>query len=220
MQSKKSFNGPPPGSFRRQSMSRASSVRSNTKSSTGAMARHGSVFYNNRDRETQVSVSTRGPMGDDEVEDLKQYYGDMAARQETRKMDGLKAVRSYRGDIGDGDDVGKPRRVTNRRSVGGRSSTGYGGINFKRKSAMRNGEQWGDVEIRTKEGDREEEDDYNDQAMPIPPPPMFPQQMFAPPMVMEEAPMMPQVFSQSEGRTYSNLSDAFSQDADPEEEDF
>lgn len=48
-------------------------------------------------------------------------------------------MKSYRGAIEDGEDVGRPRRVTTRSNVNGHSSTGYGGINFKRSVAMAKG---------------------------------------------------------------------------------
>lgn len=242
LKSKKSFSGPPPGAERKQSMSRLRSTRS-TRSSKGGdgggMARHGSVFVSNRDRDTQVSISTRGGMSmhcvGDDVDDLKDYYGDMAGRNEVRKMDGLRAVKSYRGDIEDGEDVGKPRRVTNRRNVDGRSATGYGGINFKRHAAMRNGEQWGDVEIRMRDGTKKRElpdDDFpqpHQQQQQQPPPqmqmqpqmPMYQAPMYMPPM--EEGPVMPQIYSQEDIHSYSNLSDAFAEDeevGEAEETDF
>lgn len=235
LKSKKSFSGPPPGAERKQSMSRMRSTRSSRKSEGGGMARHGSVFVGNRERDTQVSISTRGGMSmhclGDDADDLRSYYGDMAGRAEERKMDGLKAVKSYRGNIEDGEDVGKPRRVTNRRNVDGRSATGYGGINFKRHAAMRNGEQWGDVEIRMRDGTkRREADDDASQPRSLPPPqpqqmqpqmqpqmPMYPPPMFMPPM--EEGPMVPQIYSQEDIHTYSNLSDAFAENEEVEEED-
>lgn len=236
LKSKKSFSGPPPGAERKQSVGNLRSARStrSTRSSkagdSSGMARHGSVFVSNRERDTQVSISTRGGMSmhclGDDADDLKDYYGDMAGRNEVRKMDGLRAVKSYRGDIEDGEDVGKPRRVTNRRNVDGRSATGYGGINFKRHAAMRNGEQWGDVEVRMRDGTRKREidDDFpQPQQQPQPQMQMQPQMpMYQPPMVvppMEEGPVMPQIYSQEEIHSYSNLSDAFAENEEMEEEE-
>ncbi|KPI88094.1 hypothetical protein ABL78_2824 [Leptomonas seymouri] len=217
LKSHKSFSGPPPGVERHQSMSRSRSIRSNKKEEASGMARHGSVFISNRERDTQVSISTRGGMSvhcmGDDAEDLKQYYGDMATRNEVRKMDGLKTVKSYRGDIAEGEDVGKPRRVTNRRNVNGRTATGYGGINFKRHAAMLNGEQWGDVEIRMRDGTgHHESDDLSPhQGEPMQPQvPMYQPPMFVP--VIEEAPMMPQIYNKEDIHSYSNLSDAFSKE--------
>ncbi|KAG5469579.1 hypothetical protein LSCM1_02804 [Leishmania martiniquensis] len=221
LKSTKSFTGPPPGMERKQSAithSRSFASRSSKGGSTG-MARHGSVFVSARERDTQVAISTRGAMSvrgldEEEGEELKQYYGDMACRSEERRMDGLKAVRSYRGDIEDGEDVGKPRRVTNRRNVDGRSATGYGGINFKRKAAMRNGEQWGDVEIRKKSAggndySRSTDEPALRQSM-MPPPPMLGSSMYMVPTAVEEGPVMPLIYQQSDVHSHSNLSDAFS----------
>ncbi|KAG5469224.1 hypothetical protein LSCM4_02622 [Leishmania orientalis] len=229
LMSMKSFTGPPPDTERKQSTvtrSRSIASRSSKGGNTG-MARHGSVFFSARERDTQVAISTRGEMSaraldEEESEELKQYYGDMACRNEERRMDGLRAVRSYRGDIEDGEDVGKPRRVTNRRNVDGRSATGYGGINFKRKAAMRNGEQWGDVEIRSKPtggGDysRSIERSGGQQLM-TQPPPMVGSGMYMVPAVVEEGPVMPLIYQQGDVHSHSNMSDAFS-DAD-EDADF
>lgn len=237
LKSVKSFSGPPPGVVRKQStMTRNRSVASRSNHNGTGMARHGSVFFGARERDTQVAISTRGGMSvrgmqDEEETELKQYYGDMAARNEERKMDGLKAVRSYRGDIEEGEDVGKPRRVTNRRNVDGRSATGYGGINFKRKAAMRNGEQWGDVEVRRKAGNGNrsrdfEMEDANRQPPPMPQQPpmqggmdMYGGNMYMAPVVFEEAPAVPQIFNQEDVHSYSNLSDAFAEAAAGDQED-
>ncbi|KAK7202133.1 hypothetical protein NESM_000282500 [Novymonas esmeraldas] len=236
LRSSKSFTGPPPGVERKQStMSRARSIASRSSKAGGTgMARHGSVFVGNRERDTQVAISTRGGMStrgldEDEGEELKEYYGDMACRQEERRMDGLKAVRSYRGDIEDGEDVGKPRRVTNRRNVDGRSATGYGGIHFKRKAAMRNGEQWGDVEVRRNGGGggggdasrrsrRADMPDQSQSMMQQQQGPMYGSAMFMAPGVYEEGPVVPHIFNQEDVHSYSNLSDAFTDEGEAQGE--
>ncbi|GET92051.1 hypothetical protein, conserved [Leishmania tarentolae] len=216
LKSSRSFTGPSADMCRKQSgVSRSRSIasRSNKGGSSG-MARHGSIFTSTRDRDTQVGISTRGGMsvcgiGQEENEDLKQYYGDMACRGDDRRMDGLKAVRSYRGDIEDGEDVGKPRRVTNRRNVDGRSATGYGGINFKRKAAMRNGEQWGEVEVRSKvKGNADFSHNLPrppmQQSMPLPNMPMAH-------AVFDEAPVVPHIYNREDVHSYGDLSDSLSQ---------
>ncbi|CAG9580981.1 conserved hypothetical protein [Leishmania major strain Friedlin] len=215
LKSSKSFTGPPADVERKQStVSRTRSVASRSKGGGTGMARHGSVFFGARERDTQVAISTRGGMSvrgldEEESEELKQYYGDMACRNEERRMDGLKAVRSYRGDIEDGEDVGKPRRVTNRRNIDGRSATGYGGINFKRKAAMRNGEQWGEVEIRNRSNgnggrSRSMERPVVQQPMPGP-------SMYMSPAVFEEPAVVPQIYNREDVHSYSNISDSFSE---------
>ncbi|KAG5495268.1 hypothetical protein JKF63_02323 [Porcisia hertigi] len=216
LKSSKSFTGPPPGVERQQSsMARSRSVasRSGRGSDTG-MARHGSIFFSTRERDTQVAISTRGGMSalslDEDESDLKQFYGDMAGRSEERHMDGLKAVRSYRGDIEDGEDIGKPRRVTNRRNVDGRSATGYGGINFKRKVAMRNGEQWGKIELR------ETPQHNGDHLYGVVQsggrrPPINTPNMSMVPTVFQERSVMPQIYRKGDVNSYSNMSDAFAE---------
>ncbi|CAD2221410.1 hypothetical protein, conserved [Angomonas deanei] len=175
------------------------------------MARHGSKFVNKHARNTQEQVSMYGVIDDDgiEKEDLTQYYGDMAKRQEAKVLDGVRAVRSYRGTVEDGQDVGKPRRVTTNKTHTGKA-TGYGGINFKREVAMRKGEEWGDLEIRRRGQNKSRgmPNQSNQQAY-APQPPM---------MMMVDAPMIPQVYNQEDVRTYSNLSDAYA-DGEYEEED-
>ncbi|EPY23168.1 hypothetical protein STCU_07835 [Strigomonas culicis] len=206
---KKSFCGPESEMDRQQSIARRrSSIRfqSTANIAEGAgdgnaadgMARHGSKFINRHSRNTQDSVSIYGAMDDKEdVHDLKQYYGDMAARQEQKELDGVKTVRSYRGAVDEGEDMGKPRRVTTTRNHTGKA-TGYGGINFKRDIAMRRGEQWGDLEVRP--GDKT-------------------RALQAPVMVMVDAPVVPQVFNKEDVHSYSNLSDVFADGAVPGDDD-
>ncbi|CAJ1035650.1 hypothetical protein Q4I30_007195 [Leishmania utingensis] len=224
LKSSKSFTGPPPGmDCMQSSAARSRPIASHSSKGGGTgLARNGSVFVGGRERDTQVSISTRGGMsvhaiGGTEDEELKQYYGDMARRNDERRMDGVKAIRSYRGDIEDGEDVGKPRRVTNRRNVDGRSATGYGGINFKRKAAMRNGEQWGDVEVRSNfkggGGTSLNMNQFYGQQ------PMYGSGMHTAPVGFEESPVMPQIYSKEDVHSYSNMSDAFSEDDQDAQED-
>lgn len=225
LKSSKSFTGPSADVEHKQSsVTRSRSIASRSSKSGGTgMARHGSIFFGTRERDTQVAISTRGGMSvrgldEEESEELKQFYGDMACRSEERRMDGLKAVRSYRGDIEEGEDVGKPRRVTNRRNVDGRSATGYGGINFKRKAAMRNGEQWGEVEIRSKSNgngvrSRSMEKPFVQQPIAGP-------SMYMTPVVLDEAPVVPQIYNREDVHSYGNISDSFSEADEAAARDF
>lgn len=255
LSTKKSFSGPRPGDGAGRSRSSAGSRSARSRSSkrgsiagggNGGLARNGSVFRPDADRNTQRSVSTRGHMstrgvgGGDDDDDLTKYYGDMAKRTEEQRFDGFKAVKSYRGDIDDAMDVGKPRRVVGARNLQGKSSTGYGGLGFKRKVAMSNGEGWGDIEVRRTGGGGRDDDgppankgrslnmDVNSQQDQNQQPPfdmdaymrhqheLAMMQM----MAMQDQPAVPQIFQQEDVQAYSNLSDAFSEVLDEEDGQF
>lgn len=252
MRRKKSFTGPTEDM---KPLLKSRSSKANTSQRKGSsgdnLARNGSLFQIKGERETQRSVSTRGGFGTSSrsigEEELTEYYGDMATRRGEQRFDGVKAVKSYRGEIKDGVDVGKPRRVTGARSLQGKGSTGYGGLNHKRECAMRNGENWGDIEVRRKSSsqgptpkargigfnmnDADDNDDDEEarrrqmeeymrrqrEAELAALAAMQQQQMMM--MAMMDQPAVPHVFNQEDVHSYSNLSDAFANAQDEEEDE-
>lgn len=174
--------------------SRTSSVRRKDSELEGRLARNGSMFQSTRNRDTQMTLSMHGSMNND-TEELQQGYGDMARRSGVGTFDGLKSVKSYRGEIQDGDDVGLPRRVTTRRNVGA-TTTGYAGIAFKRAAAMRNGQPWAGSERRVMQAEMETNFAPNN----------INGEMYTAP---DEMPQAPQVYLQDDKRTYSNMSDMY-----------
>ncbi|CCW69351.1 unnamed protein product [Phytomonas sp. Hart1] len=105
--------------------------------------RKGSLYLPQRNRETQQTVNVWG-LGGPTVEDFSaQIYGDMAYRREGQSVNGVRPLRTFRGMVNSSQDVSKPRRVSTRRNLQDRGSTGYGGIAFKRSVCMSNGEPAG-----------------------------------------------------------------------------
>lgn len=206
---RKSFCGPQlPEDQERFARNGIQRFNASTHSAPSSLVRHGSVLRTNSVGDMHGSVRGRGSFRRLE-EDTEPYYGDMAHRQEQILVDGIKALKSYRGSISSGTDVGKPRVMTTRSIA--RTSTGYGGIAYKREVAMSRGEFWGGLEII------ERPKTVKTRPIEVPVVQEIP---LCQPMV-DEAPAVARVYNQEDVRcSFVNSSSAFASDAFGEEEGF
>lgn len=139
--------------------------------SKGGLSRSGSVFgMGSRGGSLTRMASSRDMVVDafyserEERDMLKEFYGEMADRNEQFEYRGARAIGSRRNV--DGKDVALPRAKAKK------GTTGYGGVTSHREAVMMAGGKWGNLEL------------YGQKA---PPPPM---PELEPPMMPVMPPMM------------------------------